>query len=98
MTLKIVNQFFCMTHCVMIIQHHIKLGKKIVEQFRRHQADTIGHTDRTTDGQSESNIPPRINGEGSVIIRALTIEQMTKMKKLIITTIIKTFDFFNFDH
>ena len=27
LTLKIVNQFFCMTHHLMIIHHHIKFGK-----------------------------------------------------------------------
>ena len=32
----------------------------MVERFRRYWADTIGHTDRTTDGQSDSNIPPYI--------------------------------------
>ena len=30
----------------------------MVERFRRCSADTIRHTDRTTDGQSDSNIPP----------------------------------------
>ena len=52
----------------MTIHHHTKFGKKkkkMVERFRRHRADTIEQTDRTTDektdrwtdGQSESNIP-----------------------------------------
>ena len=27
LTLKIVNQYFCMAHCLMIIHHHTKLGK-----------------------------------------------------------------------
>ena len=42
---------------------------KMVEQFRKYWADTIRHTGRTTDGQSDSNIhtspPPPIGwGEG----------------------------------
>ena len=45
--LKTVNQFFCNTHCFMIIHHHTMFGKKkkrkIVEQFRRYQADAIRH-------------------------------------------------------
>ena len=30
LTFKIVNQFFCKTHCLMIIHHQTKLGKKKV--------------------------------------------------------------------
>ena len=32
--------------------------KKKVERFWRYWVDMIGHTDRTTDGQSDSNTPP----------------------------------------
>ena len=28
LTLKIVNQFYCKTHCLMIIHHHTEFGKK----------------------------------------------------------------------
>ena len=63
LTLKIVNQFFCMTHHLMIIHYHAKFSfKKMVEWFRRYQADITGHMDRTTDswtdGGSDSNIHP----------------------------------------
>ena len=51
LTLKIVNQFFRMTHRLMIIHHHTKFGlkKKLVEQFRIYWADTIGQTYRRTE-------------------------------------------------
>ena len=39
------------------MHHHIKFGKKMVERFRRYQADTIGHTNRTTVGQTNRVIP-----------------------------------------
>ena len=47
-----------MTRCLMIIHHHTKFGKKTVEWFRRHCPDKIGHMDRKTDRQmdSDSNI------------------------------------------
>ena len=47
LTLKIVNQIFRMTHCLMIIHHNTKFSKKIffkVEWFRRYWPDTIRHT------------------------------------------------------
>ena len=56
LTLKTVNNFFHVTHRLMIIHHHTKLGKIIVERFRSYQTDTIRHMDRTTDEQSDSNI------------------------------------------
>ena len=40
-------------HRLMIIHHHTKFGK--VQRFRRYRANMIGHTDRTTNGKSESN-------------------------------------------
>ena len=61
LTLKMVNQFFCMTHCLVIIHHHTKFvfvfkwlsGSGDTE---RTQLDT--HTELQTDGQSDSNMPP----------------------------------------
>ena len=54
LTLKTVNQFFCSKHrLVTIIHQHTKFGKKMVEQFKGYWAHTIGHTDRSTDGQRD---------------------------------------------
>ena len=65
LTLKIVNNFFRKKHNLMIIHHHTKFGKKMVQRFRRYWADMIGHQHRTTDGRTDrqtdkSNLPPLI--------------------------------------
>ena len=59
-TLKIVNNFFRMTLPLTVIHHHTKFGKKwlaVQEILSGHDWRRI---DRTTDGQSDSNM----NGGG----------------------------------
>ena len=58
-TLKIVNQIFCMKHRLMIIHNQIRCvwGGEMVERFMRYHADTIGHTDRMTDRQTDGVMP-----------------------------------------
>ena len=56
--MKIVNQLFHMTHHLMIIHHHTKFVEKNGWTVQEIWADTIGNTDRTTERQSDSNIPP----------------------------------------
>ena len=58
LTLKTLNQFFCMTHYLMTIQHHTKSGTKIVQRFRRYCVDMIGHTEGMTDGQWTDRVIP----------------------------------------
>ena len=70
LTLKIVNLFFYMTNCLVIIHHHTKFGKKRVERFRRYWVDTIRQTDRTTEGWTKwfqyPLPPPTIYTEGDI--------------------------------
>lgn len=61
--LTIVNQFLCMAHRLVIIHHHAKFGKKMVERCRRYQVNMIGHTDRQTK-LFQYNPPPPMGGGG----------------------------------
>ena len=59
--LKIVNQSFRMTHCLMIIHHLTKFGKKWLSgsgDIKRNRSDTQTELqmDKRMDGQSDSNI------------------------------------------
>ena len=65
LTLKTVNQFFCLTHRHMIIHDHTKFGKKKKSlsssgdiEWTRSDTQAELQTDRRTDGQSDSNIHP----------------------------------------
>ena len=65
LTLKIVNQCFCMSHRLVIMHHHNKFGKKwlsVSGDTERTWSDTRTELqrDRWMDGQSDSNIPHRI--------------------------------------
>ena len=52
------NQFFLFDTLPHDNTPQYQVWLKTVEWFRRYRADTIGQTDRTTDGRSEPNIPP----------------------------------------
>ena len=67
LTLKIVYKLFCTTHCLMIIHHHNKFGKK---WFSSAGDTEWTQLDRTTDGQGDSNILPPvfISGGGGDIM------------------------------
>ena len=57
LTLKIENQFFHMTHCLTIIHHHTKSGKK--KKWLGGSGDTEWTqllTDRTTDRQKDKRM------------------------------------------
>ena len=58
LTLKIVNQFFCMTHH--LIHCHTKFSiknkKTMDEPFRRYWADTIGNMEKISSGQTFTDI------------------------------------------
>ena len=58
MILKIVNQFSCITYCLMIINHHTKFGKKKkkIERLRRYWADMIRHTEIMSSRQTFTDI------------------------------------------
>ena len=69
MTLKIVDQFFCLT-LHLIIHHHTKFGNKkkkigwVVQEILSRQNLKHRHKDRYRDGQSDSNISSDIGGGG----------------------------------
>ena len=63
LTLQMVNHFFRMTHCLIIIHLHTKFGKKWLSgsgdtERTRSDSRTGLQTDGRTDGQSDSNITP----------------------------------------
>ena len=72
LTLKTVNQFFCMTHRLVIIHHHTKFSKKKKRVERsgntewtqsdtRTELQTDGQTDGRTDGWTDGQTGRVIN-------------------------------------
>ena len=57
LTVKIINQFLFTTLRLMMIHHHTKFGKEMVEWCRRYHPDKIRHMDRQTERQNDSNPP-----------------------------------------
>ena len=58
LTVKIVNQVFCMTHCPMISHHHTRLGKKWLSGLGdTEQTRTELQMDRQTAAQTEKLFP-----------------------------------------